>query len=286
MNPVEHRAPVNDIELCWFEWNAAAPGPVLLFAHATGFHARAFDAVIEHFPDRRVLSLDLRGHGRSGGGPIEDWREVGADIVALADRLDLNGLIGVGHSMGAHNLLQCSADRPDLFARTILFDPVILAPEFYEGENFGFDPDEQHPTAKRKNDFDSPEAMFERFHDRMPYKLFDPRVLRDYCDYGLLPKADGEGFELACAPETEASVYMSSRSNTGIIDAAKTVETPTLVVRAKRSEKHDFLGSPVWPQLAAIIPGGEDMHRPDMTHFHPFQDPADAACIVREFAGL
>ena len=35
--------------------------------------------------------------------------------------------------------------------------------------------------------------------------------------------------------------------------------------------------------LAGILPQGTDLHRPDMTHFHPFQDPADAARIIREF---
>ena len=30
---------------------------------------------------------------------------------------------------------------------------------------------------------------------------------------------------------------------------------------------------------------GTDLYRPDMTHFHPFQDPEDAARIIAEWIG-
>ena len=35
-------------------------------------------------------------------------------------------------------------------------------------------------------------------------------MLADYCTYGLLLAADGEGFELACPPALEASVYQNA----------------------------------------------------------------------------
>ena len=82
----------------------------------------------------------------------------------------------------------------------------------------------------------------------------------------------------------EASVYGSSRSNADILKVAKSVELPVLVVRAQQTGLMDFKSSPTWPALASIIPKGEDMPRPDMTHFHPFQDPADAAQIIADFA--
>jgi hypothetical protein len=89
--------------------------------------------------------------------------------------------------------------------------------------------------------------------------------------------------ELACSPEDEASVYASSRSNPGILEAARRVGIPVLVVRALATTLNDFKSSPTWPELAGIIPQGVDLHRPDMTHFHPF--PADAARIIAGFMG-
>jgi pimeloyl-ACP methyl ester carboxylesterase len=284
MEPIQRSVPLSGITLSYCEWPGASDNsePPLVFAHATGFHARVFDAIIAHFPERRVFSLDLRGHGRSTGGPITHWNEVAGDVDEWIDLMDLRGAIGIGHSMGAHTLLQCAADRPQAFSRLVLFDPVILPPEYYATSEPLFTPDNPHPTSRRQRDFASVEAMIKRFRERDPYALFDPRVFEDYCRFGLLPRQDGEGLELACPPEVEASVYTSSRSNAGIFDAARSVDIPVLVVRAKQLEAMDFKGSPTWPQLAAIMPLGRDLHRPDMTHFHPFQDPADAARIIAE----
>jgi len=277
---------INDIDLAYFDWPAKQPdrqAPTLIFAHATGFHARVWDAVIEHFPGHRVVALDLRGHGRSGGGPVADWRLMVSDVIALLEALDITQAVGIGHSMGGHVLLQCAADVPALFSRLVLFDPVILAPEFYAPGQPLFSGDNPHPATRRKRDFASPEEMIERFRDRDPYCLFAPRVFEDYCRHGLLPAPAGAGLELACPPEVEGSIYASSRSNAAILDAARTVDMPVLVVRALQTDLNDFKSSPTWPALAEILPQGTDMHRPDRTHFHPFEDPADAARIIAEF---
>lgn len=272
--------PVGDIELASWEWNAHArsDAPSLVFAHATGFHGRVWDAVIEHFPNRHILSLELHGHGRSGGGPVEHWRELAAETRAVLEAFEITDAQGIGHSMGGHTLLQVAADNPHIFERLTLFDPVIVEPEWYASGELSFDASEPHPTIRRRRHFASPAAMFDRFKDREPYALYDPRVLRDYCEYGLLPV--GDGFELACAPEVEASVYGSSRSNAGIHEAARAVDIPITVVRAKRGDFGSFISSPTWPDLAAQMKRGTDIYRPDMTHFHPFQDPADAARII------
>ena len=283
MQPIARSAGVKGLKLAYWEWRAD-PGnhePPLFFAHATGFHARVFDAVIEHFPGRRVISVDLHGHGRSEGGPIDHWGIVVAEIAGLLDQLRIRRVVGVGHSMGAHVLANCAADMPEAFSRLVLFDPVIMEPQRYTPENVAMMANAPHPAIRRKRDFASVEAMKERFASREPYSLFDPRVFADYCQHGLIEKPDGSGYELACSPEMEASVYGSSLANAAILDAVKRIEIPTLVVRAKKTEQMDFKGSPTWPMLADQMPNGTDLPRPDRTHFHPFEDPADAARIIK-----
>jgi lipase len=285
--PITRTYSVNAIDLAVHHWagaDAISPAPApLVFAHATGFHGRVFDAMIAQFPDHPAHAIDLRGHGRSGGGPIDDWRLVASDVASFLAQARITGAIGIGHSMGAHTLLQVAADHADAFARLVLFDPVILAPEFYTAPDALYTAETPHPAIRRKRDFASPEAMIERFATRDPYNLFDPRVFEDYCRYGLVPAASGEGLELACAPEVEASVYASSRSNGAILEAARRVDIPVLVVRAQMTSLNDFKSSPTWPELAERLPQGRDLYRPDMTHFHPFQDPADAARIIRDW---
>ena len=285
--PATRHVEARGVRLTHFDWRGKPgnPDPPLIFAHATGFHARVWDAVIEHFPERRCIALDLRGHGRSEGGPIDDWRVVVEDVKAVLGGMNIRRAIGIGHSMGAHVLAQCAADAPRTFARLVLFDPVICAPEFYAPETALYTGDTPHPAIRRKRDFVSPEAMMERFRDRDPYCLFEPRVFEDYCRYGLLRRDDGEGYELACSPEVEASVYASSRSNADILEAVKRIEASTLVVRAQQTEFTDFKSSPTWRELASTMPKGEDLHRPDRTHFHPFEDFVDAARIIAGWIG-
>jgi lipase len=285
LDPVTRFYPTNDMQLVVHHWASEGGAVPLVFAHATGFHGRVWDAIIAAFPEHPAHAIDLRGHGQSRAGPISDWRVLARDVTEFLEQAGLVGAVGIGHSMGAHTLLQVAADHPEAFTRLVLFDPVILAPEFYGDGQPLYTAEKPHPAIRRKRDFASAEAMIERFASRDPYDLFDAKVFEDYCHHGLVPASAGEGLELACAPEVEASVYASSRSNGAILEAAKTVAIPVLVVRAQHTDLQDFKSSPTWPKLAETLPQGTDLYRPDMTHFHPFQDPADAARIIREFMG-
>ncbi|MEM1052350.1 MAG: alpha/beta hydrolase [Pseudomonadota bacterium] len=279
--PLVRHIEAGEISLAFHEWLGPADAPTLLIAHATGFHGRCYDPIAEHFSDHRVIAVDMHGHGASSGEPLTEWQSVVDELTDLIDQLALKDAVGVGHSMGGHTILRAAAARLQAFQSLILFDPVILGPEFYASNMSSFDPSEMHPAAKRKRDFASVEEMIERFKGRDPYVLFRRDVFENYCRFGLKPR-EGGGFELACAPEMEASMYMSSLSGEPALEAATLVQVPTTVVRAMRSDVRDFKGSPTWPGLAASMPNGIDLDRSDMTHFHPFEDPDDAARIIRE----
>ena len=290
--PTEHRVQANGIELAFFEWGRAFIGrePSLLMVHATGFHARCWDPVIRHLGDRHVIAVDQRGHGRSEKIEIVHWKVLGRDLVDLAQGLALRDAIGVGHSMGAHALVDAAAALPGGFRRLVLIDPVIASPDQYgEGgwtiSSLGGEP---HPTAKRKRRFDSVEAMIERFRDRVPYRLFRPDALRAYCTHGLLRSDDGEGWVLACPPEIEASVYMTSRTNKGVHDSIRALDVPVLILRAKRPPKDrsamDFSSSPTWPGLVNEFRHGREIHFPDRTHFLPMETPDEIAKLILEEA--
>jgi pimeloyl-ACP methyl ester carboxylesterase len=279
------------VDLAFFEWGREFRGreaPILL-AHATGFHARAWDQVVRHLGERHVISVDQRGHGRSEKTEITHWNVFGQDLAALVGDLDLRDIVGVGHSMGGHAMTEAAAACPDRFRRLVLIDPVIASPgDYAEGgwriQGLG----DVHPTAKRKRHFGSPEEMFARFEDRVPYSLFDPEALRDYCTYGLLP-AEGGGFELACLPETEASVYMTSRTNPGVYDSIRALEIPVLILRAKEPPPErtvmDFSSSPTWPGLVHEFRKGREIYFPDHTHFLPMEIPERIAGLILAEAG-
>jgi len=274
----------NGITLASWEWRAAqrGHGPTLLMVHATGFHGRVWDQVIRHLPRHHVIAVELRGHGRSEVADFDNWSAFGQDLASFVASMDLQGAVGIGHSMGAAALVQAAAFQPGRFSQLVLVDPVMLAPADYHLPPPP--PGTLHPAAGRKNQFDSAQAMFERFADRPPYSVFDPQSLHDYCQHGLRPADDGVGFQLACAPRFEGKVYPLARQNPGVYASIRALQIPVLVVRARPQDPSilpwDPLGSPTWPGLAAEFHQGRDLLLADMTHFLPMEDPALMARLI------
>jgi pimeloyl-ACP methyl ester carboxylesterase len=285
--PIESRISANGVSLCWFEWGREHAGKdaTIVLSHATGFHARCWDRVVARLGARHVIALDTRGHGRSAKVYPVRWRDFGRDLAAFVRQRDLQDVVAVGHSAGGHATVEAAALESARFRRLVLIDPTILAPDLYASRGpHVADGASMHPAAKRKRHFASVEEMLERLKERPSFAAFDAGVLRDYCAFGLLPRADGGGFELACPPEYEAAVYDASLDNRDIYDHVHAVTIPVLVVRAMEprspSDLFDFRYSPTWPALAGEFRNARDRPFPDRTHFLPMEDPALAASLI------
>jgi pimeloyl-ACP methyl ester carboxylesterase len=277
------RLMVNGVSLAVFEW--PGDGPPLLFAHANSFHARCWDQVIAHLPGRHCYAVDLRGHGCSDKPqPPYRWRAFGEDLAALGQRLGIGRAIGVGHSLGGHAVTVAAALAPQLFAGLLLLDPVILPRLLYTGRLPG-----EHFAARRRDRWESPEAMVERFKDRLPFSRWEPAVLRDYCQYGLLPAPDGTGYVLACPPTIEADIYAGTTDTASdIYPEIAAIMVPVHVVRAGNVQERpaaDLSASPTAPDLAAHFRHGTDTHLPDLSHFIPMEAPARVAQFIEQMIG-
>lgn len=79
----------------------------------------------------RVISLDIRGHGRSPlhcttNAPALDPITIASDSAQLLDHLGIgpnNKAIVMGHSLGGVVATELTASRPDLVRGTVLVDP-------------------------------------------------------------------------------------------------------------------------------------------------------------------
>jgi pimeloyl-ACP methyl ester carboxylesterase len=257
----------------------------VLLLHATGFHARLWDQVVAALPaGTHVVAPDHRGHGRSfKPASLSDWSATSDALLPLVDRFAGTPLVGCGHSMGSYVLSRLAAERPDAFRHIFLIDPVIMDPVFYAhaaGEPVP-DPSE-HPVARRRNRWDGWEAMLASFAERPPYAYWQPEVLADYCRYGLLPAADGEGWELACPPRLEASVYLGA-ARTDPYAWLGRIAAPSTVIRAKSGERAnnlDFSVSPSWPGLGAQLGSVRDEQWAELSHFIPMEAPRRIADLI------
>jgi pimeloyl-ACP methyl ester carboxylesterase len=270
MSPRQFYVSANGMQQSVYEW--AGTGTPILFVHATGFHARVWDAVIDLLPGVHAYAVDMRGHGLSDKpAPPYPWQTVGDDIAVLSAALGLRGVLGVGHSMGGHVLTYAQAHHPELFGALLLVDPVILPEAYYIGALDG-----DHFTTRRRADWSSPDEMFAKFKTRPPFDGWQERSLRDYVNYGLLPKPDG-GYTLACPPAIEGSLYMQA-SAANIYPEIAQIEIPVTVMRAQSSTDSaagpfDFSASPTAPDLASRFQHGTDVYLPDNTHFIPMEAP-------------
>jgi pimeloyl-ACP methyl ester carboxylesterase len=286
VEPVLRKVKVNGAELAYWERGTRCDDrPSLYFVHATGFHGRVWDYHAEAFPEHHIVALEQRGHGRSEKLAVTDWHTFSEDQAAFVQALGLRDLIGIGHSMGAHGLIDGAASS-GAFRRLVLLDPTVAAPEAYDEDYAAEFGDELHPAAKRRNVYASVEDMIARLRDKSSFPLFHPRILRDYCHYGLERIESGE-YVLACPPEIEAHVYMSARTNGDVYDSARRLEIPVTIVRAMLPSPEtgpDFSSSPTWPGLVDAFPQGRELYWPDCTHFIPMQKPDEVIEVIRQEA--
>jgi pimeloyl-ACP methyl ester carboxylesterase len=277
--PVLRIVPIRGIDLAIWEW--PGEGPPLVFAHATGFHARCWDAVIRRLPGRRAIAIDLRGHGRSGKpDPPYPWRSIGQDVAEIAALLDLHSAIGIGHSMGGHSIVCSALLRPATYAALFLIDPTIFPPGYY-----GKAPLDSTFILRRRRYYSSLAEMLDRFRTREPFVKWHREVFRDYCEYGLLPA--GDEFELACPPLVEASIYpLSVAPESDLNSELGSFPGPVVVVRGGIPWKmgtFDLNASPTDPDLAARFPQGRDVLLAGRSHFIPMEIPE---WVAEEVAGL
>lgn len=286
--PAEHRVQVGDLSITYFDW--PGEGRPIVLAHATGFHARTWDSLARLLGGRRVVAIDLRGHGRSDNfEPPTPLDAFGDDVAAVVRDLDIRDAIGVGHSMGGHSVTVAASLDPSRFGALLLLDPVMhTAPDPGVPNPAERPAGTFHFVAKRRNEWGGPEEMVERFSDRFPYSIWAPGILDDYARYGLLPNPDGEGYVLACPPAIEAAIYgvgpVGSRDL--LAQVLPKVTIPVRVIRGRQRQPGEevapFATSPTRPDLASLFLNGEDLLMGEMSHFIPMEDPEMVARQILE----
>ncbi|MDD7910864.1 alpha/beta hydrolase [Pseudovibrio exalbescens] len=265
------------------DWPGSSP-PVLLL-HATGLHAHCWDYIIRRLPDVRFLAVDARGHGRSQqvNGPML-WDELGEDVVAVLDAVDFKGGFGVGHSMGGALLAYAASQRPTLFQRLLLLDPVLWPPSASAGNPHEMNP-EDHPVAGRRSKWRDPDEMLLKFRGKPPYSSWNREVLKDYCQHGLIENGQDGSCQLACNPAREAEVYVNA-CGTETYNGLADISCETTIVRARDKNGQDgplsFGFSPTWPNLATAIPKARDIKLTEASHFFPQEQPDSIITMITQ----
>jgi pimeloyl-ACP methyl ester carboxylesterase len=118
---------VHDVDLAWSQQGSSPAGtPTLVLCHGYTGSSHDFALVVDALAaDRRVITLDHRGHGHSTKtGHLEGYtiEQLAADLTALLDAEGDGPVDLLGHSMGGRIVMELVLARPDLVHSLVLMD--------------------------------------------------------------------------------------------------------------------------------------------------------------------
>ena len=102
----------DEIELACNVYGAGAT--TLLFVHGSNIDQSYFSSQVDYFKSSyRVVTFDLPGHGKSGNQrAIWSLENYAGDVRAVVEKLNLQRVILIGHSMGAYvNLIAATTNE-------------------------------------------------------------------------------------------------------------------------------------------------------------------------------
>jgi pimeloyl-ACP methyl ester carboxylesterase len=278
-DPIELRIPTPLGELTALEWGAAG-APVLLALHGWLDNAASFTRLAPLVSShRRVIALDLPGHGHSAHLPAGARRYHFLDqidtVLDCADALDLDTFDLLGHSLGAGVATLVAVAAPQRVRRLALI------------EGLGPLADDGTRTLDRLRD-----ATAQRTRDRRPPRVFaspDAAVAARVAAGGL--SAD-EARPIVARKLTEVDTGCIWRSDARLrlttplrIEEAQVwrllagIAAPTWLLLAEPATP--YLPSPLMQARAACVAGIHIEHLAGPHHLHIRQPQAVAQSLVK-----
>ncbi|KAK0447925.1 Alpha/beta hydrolase fold-1 [Desarmillaria tabescens] len=210
------------------------PGFILIFAHGTGFHKEHWEVTIQRIFALDTLSLvreawavDAQTHGDAAAlneeamkdpdfkYSVRDYAEACANVYKtyLANRIQKGKyrVILIGHSAGASSAALATSFLDHIpFAALVLIEPTIW-PEELTG------PEHDSPIValaaqaipQRRDHWKSREDARRYLVKRIPWNMWDPRILDIYVEHGLRPDTSNGGVRLKCPPRHEAYPFVN-----------------------------------------------------------------------------
>lgn len=100
--------------------------PPILLVHDLGSDHSSFAQQIEHFRhNHRVVAVDLRGHGLSGGQPAQSPADFASDLAQLCYELGVYLPAVIGHGLGGTIAIELASRFPDIPAAVVALDAPI-----------------------------------------------------------------------------------------------------------------------------------------------------------------
>jgi pimeloyl-[acyl-carrier protein] methyl ester esterase len=147
-----------------YDDRGAGPPAVLVHGWSMSSRAFAFQAEALAAAGRRVLALDLRGHGRSSPAPTHRVEDHARDLAALHEHAGVDRALVVGWSLGAQVALEA---LPALGRRVAALALLAATPRFTQGDDWPHGLPEVSVRALQARLAHRPEKVLQRFFEGM-----------------------------------------------------------------------------------------------------------------------
>lgn len=196
-------------------------------------HVKAWQAT------RRVITVDLRNHGRSPHASGMGYDAMAEDVIALLDRLDIPRAHLLGHSMGGKVVISLARLAPARVASLIVAD---IAPRAY-----GHDHDSVFAALRR---VEAGRPANRREADELLAEHVSERAVRLFLATNL-DRGEAGGLQLRLGLDEIQDDYetiMGPPAGEGAFDGA------TLVLRGAHSR---YVTDAMLPELHEVLPRAE-----------------------------
>jgi len=247
----------------------------------------------------RVVSVDLRNHGRSFHHPTHTYPALAADVLALLDHLGLDParLTLLGHSMGGKVAMRLALDQPARLARLVVLDIAPRASDMAHQQPIVAGLLALNPAAIGSRA--EADAVLARHIGQPDVRQFLLKSLFRQADNSFawrfnLPvlaaslPAIGAAVGVAAGVAIGVANGVAAGANTGRLaetsgGEATFFQKPALFLRGGKSDyvtTHDKLYV-----IPALFPNSEVVTLPDAGHWLHAERPSEVYELVRAFGG-
>lgn len=261
-------------------------GQIIHFAHPNAYPPACFRQFLTALTASfHVIALEQRPlwPGQQPQG-VQHINELVADQIRFFEQEGLQGVIGLGHSWGGVLTMLTAVERPELFSKLILIDPVFLAPSILEAAGQMPDQIANNPFSvrarNRRHRWPDKAAAFAHFRPKTVFADWSDDALWDFVETSLVPDGDG-AVTLRFSREWEAFIYASMLTNGNMIwQTVPQLQQPTCAIRA---EKSDTLFPEAWTLWQELQPAATFIEVAGVSHMLMMERPLLLADIVRQW---
>lgn len=228
-------------------------GEAIIFLHYGSGNLMTWDGMVPYFKNKyRVITMDLRGHGRSDK-PLKGYtlEEMATDVIAVMDDFKIDRVHIVGSSLGGEVAAALAANYTDRIISIV----VEGAPQNYFGENGIQDISEEEIEEKKKElrkerakrpvlIFKSREELTEAVKKQFQsYGWQWNSVVEKYVDYDITKTDEGE-YTTGC-PKYVIDEYVEYYWDIKFEDYYKKVQCPVLFVPSENELKSQAVNNTI-----------------------------------------